>query len=376
MKILHLATHAGVFRGGAVQLCRMAQAQVRAGHEVRIVAQLETHCSEDRQRKDRESWEPIRASGVGVDLMSYANPPGVLDLRGFLQRHEFDIVHAHRDDALLAARVALIGMEKPKLVAQRGTTSPAPFLVASAFRSEKVRAIVAVAEAVKQSLVRGDGVPAGKVRVIYGSVDLQQFAPAPPNEDLRAGLNLPDGAVIIGSISAYRKAKGFGDLVKALKVVFESNANAYALFLGEKTDKHVRKKAKRAGIADRCRFVGHQSNVHEWLSLMDVTVIAATGREGLSGVLRESLAMEVPVVSTDTSGNGEIVRDGETGLLVPMGKPGELGAALCRALADPAGMKAMARNGRAWVSSHCTPKIHAEKLLGLYAEVLGAETRD
>lgn len=376
MKILHLATHAGVFRGGAVQLCRMAQAQARAGHEVRIVAQLETHCSESRQRKDRESWEPIRASGIGVDMMSYANPPGVLDLRAFIRQHRFDIVHAHRDDALLAARVALIGMDRPKLVAQRGTTSAAPFLVASAFRSGKVCAIVAVAEAVKKSLVEEAGVDPGKVHVIYGSVDLEQFAPAPPNEALRAGLNLPEDAVIIGSISAYRKAKGFGDLVRALKQVFEANPNSYALFLGEKTDKHVLKKAKRAGIADRCRFVGHQSNVHEWLSLMDVTVIAATGREGLSGVLRESLAMEVPVVSTDTSGNGEIVRDGETGLLVPVGKPEALGAALCRALDDPEGMKRMAKAGRAWVSSHCTPEVHAEKLLALYAEVIGGGAGD
>ncbi len=370
MKILHLATHAGVFRGGAVQLCRMAQSQMRAGHEVHILAQLETHVSENRQRKDRESWEPVRASGIGVDLMAYANPAGILDLRSFIRGHGFDIVHAHRDDALLASRAALAGMDRPRLIAQRGTTTTPPWLVGAAFRSRKVKAVVAVAEAVKRSLVEQAHVPPEKVHTIYGSVDVDLFAPSPPNEALRASLNLPTGARVIGSISAYRKAKGFGDLVKALKVVFAAHPQAHALFLGEKTERHVRKKAERAGIADRCRFVGHQSNVHEWLSLMDLTVIAATGREGLSGVLRESLAMEVPVISTDTSGNGEIVRDGETGLLVPVGNPQALAEALLRALREPADMARMARAGRQWVAAHCTPQVQARALLDLYASVL------
>lgn len=372
MKILHLATHAGVFRGGAVQLCRMAQAQARAGHEVRIVAQLDTSCSAERQQRDRESWEPVRASGIGVDIMSYANPPGVLDLRAFLRQHAFDIVHAHRDGALVAARFALAGMDRPRLVAQRGTTSRPPFLVASTLRSPKVAAVVAVAEAVKRSLCEEADVPAGKVHVVYGSVDLELYAPAPRNEALWAGLNLPPNARVIGSISAYRKAKGFGDLVKALKAVFEANQDAHALFLGEKTEKYVRKEAKRAGIVDRCRFVGHQPNVHEWLSLMELTVIAATGREGLSGVLRESLAMEIPAISTDTSGNGEIVRNGETGYLVPVGKPDELAGAMIRALEDREGAKRMARAGREWVAAHCTPQAQAAALLGLYEAALAS----
>lgn len=369
MKILHLATHTGVYRGGAVQLSRMAVAQRALGHDVRIVAQEDTRASKADKARNHESWAPVAATGVPLEFMDYYSVTGVGRLRSYLKRNVFDILHVHRDDALVAARLALIGLDSPALVAQRGTTSYPPWTARIAFCSAKTRAVVSVAAAVKESLIDANVDPA-KIHVIYGSVDLEKFAPREPNAEVLASLDLPPGSRIIGSLSAYRGSKGFREMIKALARVLPEFENVYVVFLGDRVPKKVAPRAEKAGIADRCRFVGHQSNVADWISVMDLTLLTARSREGLSGVLRESLAMGVPVISTDCSGNREIVQPNRTGILVPTEDVDALAAAIRHALNNPAEMKRFAQAGRAWVVENCGTDHQAAQLIELYESIL------
>jgi len=369
LKILHLATHTGVYRGGAVQLSRMALAQLTRGHDVRIVAQEDTRASREELARNVESWAPVAATGVPLEFMDYYSIFGVGRLRKYLRSERIDIVHAHRDDALIAARLALRGLDSPVLVAQRGTTSPPSYFAGLAFRSTKTRAVVSVAEAVKESLIDANVDPA-KIHVVYGSVDLEKFAPREPNQEILATLNLPPGARIIGSLSAYRGAKGFPDMIKALREVLPEFPDVFVVFLGERVPKKVRPRAKKAGINDQCRFVGHQSNVADWISIMELTLVTARSREGLSGVLRESLAMGVPVISTDCSGNREIAQPGRTGLLVPVGDVAAMAEAIRQALREPVEMKRLAAAGREWVVANCGTDRQARETLRIYESLL------
>lgn len=369
MKILHLATHTGVYRGGAVQLSRMAMAQRALGHDVRIVAQEDTAASKADKARNHESWAPVAATGVPLEFMDYYSIRGIGRLRRYLQAEQYQIVHVHRDDALIAARLALLGLDSPALVAQRGTTSPPPFFAGMAFRSKRTRAVVSVAHAVKDSLVDANVDPE-KIHVVYGSVDLEKFAPREPDPAILASLNLPPGARIIGSLSAYRGSKGFREMIKALARVLPEYPNVVVVFLGDRVPKKVGRKAKKAGIEERCRFIGHQSNVCDWISIMEVTLVAARSREGLSGVLRESLAMGVPVISTDCSGNREIAQPDRTGLLVPVGDIDALAAAIRRALNEPEEMKRLAAAGRAWVIDHCSTDRQARETIKIYESLL------
>jgi len=365
MRILHVATHTGVYRGGAVQLCRMAVGQRRRGHDVSVVVRQRRRRTEEEERA-RESWASLVDSGVDVLYVPYGTLLGKLALRRTFKRLGPDIVHAHKNDALVASWLLSWGMRGPALVAQRGTISSPSGLARRAIRSPRTAAVVAVCNAVKNVLTRVLGPDADKVEVVYGSVDLSEFAPRAPVLELKEKLGIPSSARIIGSLSPYRRAKGFQFLMPALGPVLRSRPDTHAVFLGNKVKKRVAPMAAELGIGDRCHFVGHQARVAEWLSIFDVTVMAATRLEGLSGVLRESLAMEVPVVSTDRAGNREIVRDKETGLLVPPRDAGALTEALNWALAHPDEMKRMARAGRKWVEANCSIETQAEKLEQVY----------
>lgn len=370
MRICHVASHDGVFRGGAVQLCRMAIAQKQAGHDVFVIAYERRRRLGNKKDRDRATWKSLTDAGVVIAFLDYFRFSDKFRMRRLLSEWNIEVVHAHRDEALVATAHALIGTSRPALIAQRGTTSIPPSHVARILRSSKVRAIVAVASAVKRTLVEKVGVKSEKIHVVYGSVNLDKFSPREKDPEILAQLELSADAPIIGSLSAYRKAKGLERLVRALKQPLESHPTAHAVFIGKKIPKKLSRQFKDVPIPHQLHFLPHQDEVTRWLSVMDLTIVAATEREGLSGVLRESLAMGIPVISTDCSGNGEIVQDRRTGLLVPAGDRQALSDAIQWALDHPAEMKQMAEAGRQWVIENCAPEVHTARLLRVYQTVL------
>jgi glycosyltransferase involved in cell wall biosynthesis len=95
--------------------------------------------------------------------------------------------------------------------------------------------------------------------------------------------------------------------------------------------------ARRLELDGRARFLGPQprETVFELLRAADAVVLSSKW-ENFPHVLVESLAVGTPVIATDTGGVGEIVRDGENGVLVPPGDPDALAAAIRRYLDDEA----------------------------------------
>ncbi|MBN1868467.1 glycosyltransferase family 4 protein [Candidatus Sumerlaeota bacterium] len=371
LAILHVASHAGVFRGGAVQLCRMALEQKRHGNRVTVAANMKRAFSDQERRDNRATWAHLTEVGISLLELDLETPAGLLDLRRAIRRGDFDIAHAHRNEALVAAWLASWRLRRPVLVAQRGTETPPSKWARRAIRSRRVRAVVAVAQAVKSELAQATGPSvAAKTHVVYGSVDLEAFSPRPLDAELRRELGLPQGARVVGSLSAWRLAKRLDRLLRILAAIMRDRPEVHAVFLGAGVKKRLEPLAAELGVSDRCHVVGHQYDVARWLSIMELTVVSADRREGLSGVLRESLAMGIPVVSTDCAGNGEIVRDGETGLLVPTGNAEALEAALRRALDDPPAMKAMAQAGRRWVVENCSTETQFTRIDTIYRSVL------
>lgn len=362
-------SHAGVFRGGAVQACRMANIQVARGHRVTIIVNIDPAVDPEKSRKDFRTWRgrlDRRVKVYGRDL----GPTGKRwKLRLLLVSRFPHVVHVHRDEALLAAAAALRRSRRVAFIAQRGTTKVPPRDALKVFTSPGVRGIVAVADAVREALIK-EGVSAEKVRTIYGTVDLDEFAPGPRNEALREKLGLEPGDFVLGSFSSYRKDKGLEGIVQAVARLQREFPHLRLVFLGAKVEKKLSPIVDSLGILEAVRFANHQSNVADWMRAMDCTVMNATKREGLSGVLRESLACGIPVISTNSDGNGEIVRDGKTGLLIPCDDLDALTAAIRHAIENPSEMKRMAGEGRKWVEANCSPERHASELEAFYFDAL------
>ncbi len=374
MRILHLASHWGLIRGGAVQLSRMAREQHTRGDDVTVVFPDKLLKNPLVRTRDIQSWKPLSKSGVTVTRLRYRSIHGVKKLGKFLEQEKFDIIHAHRNEAMIAATkaLALTGLSTP-VVIQRGTISvPGKPHLLKALSAPNVKAHVVVAHAVKDILLTALGQEKKNlIHTVYGSVEVDRFSHRPPDKNVLSQMGFPSQARIIGSLSSYRKAKRLDLIIHVLADIMQQDEQVFGLFLGDNLHREIIPLAKSRGIFHRCFFAGFQQDIRPWLSVMDVTVMAANAQEGLSGVLRESLAMEIPAISTQCAGNQEIIHHGKTGLLIPVDDPPALKQAILWALDNPREMKIMAKKGREWVISHCSVKAQVDQLNKIYLDIQG-----
>jgi colanic acid/amylovoran biosynthesis glycosyltransferase len=134
-------------------------------------------------------------------------------------------------------------------------------------------------------------------------------------------------------------------------------------------------RARRAGVADRIHFLGLQPAEVVDAAFRRCSLVAAPSRidehgdrEGMPTVLVEALARGVPVVATDIVGIPELVRNGETGLLVPPDDPTALAAAIARLVRDPALARELAAGGRALVAERFDPSRSVRRLRAVFEE--------
>lgn len=166
--------------------------------------------------------------------------------------------------------------------------------------------------------------PERKVEWTGNGVNLTQFNPTRVNEqqrrEIRRGLDLPEGAFVLGIVARMVNEKGVRELLQALSIVRRTVPDAYVLLVGpidrSRGDEATPELSERYGVADYCRWVGERADVPEMLAAMDVFCLPSY-REGYPVSVIEAGAMGLPSIVTDVRGCREAVVDGLNGLLVP-----------------------------------------------------------
>jgi glycosyltransferase involved in cell wall biosynthesis len=185
--------------------------------------------------------------------------------------------------------------------------------------------------------VVGWGVPAEKIVVIYNAVE-----PVDGVEPLPVLLRTPVKAVTVGRLVPWKQVNG---LLEALTEVPELGL----VVVGDGPERpRLERRARELGVSDRVYFAGQRSK-KEALGLMaacDLFVLNSA-YEGLPHVVLEAMALGLPVVATAAGGTPEVVRDGETGLLVPLN--GELTGTLKRVVNDYHLRQVLSQRARHWV---------------------------
>ena len=131
---------------------------------------------------------------------------------------------------------------------------------------------------------------------------------------------------------------------------------------------------REEGLEGRFRLLGVRRDVPELLRSMNILALTSD-REGCPNAVIEAMATGLPVVATAAGGTVEIVKDGETGRLVPPREPEAFSRGLTDLLSDGAAADRMGSNGLALVKSRFAFHRMVERVENLYRELLGAGGR-
>jgi sugar transferase (PEP-CTERM/EpsH1 system associated) len=221
-------------------------------------------------------------------------------------------------------------------------------------------------------------VPPARITHVCNGVDTTVFSPpAGAREALTPTGFAGQETVVIGAVGRMTGIKSPLTLVRAFIELLASEPDARArlrlVLVGEGPELGaVRTALAEAGATDLAWLPGARGDVPHLLHEMDLFVLSSLN-EGISNTILEAMASGLPVVATKVGGNGELVRDGTTGLLVPPGDPAALAAALRRYLRDPALRAAHARAARERALAAFSMEAMVRGYVGVYDRLLGRE---
>ncbi len=279
-----------------------------------------------------------------VPLRKRLSGESIREIARLLRQNDIDILHTHGGVAGLFGRRAAAKAGTPVVVHTlhgihylHYRNPVLKYLLVQDERrlARRTDAVIFVSEADYDRGERWRLVPKSRMRLIRNGV-----APDPGadpeslrrRDELRAALKL--APPVVGAISRLHRQKGVVHLLGAAPDILRRWPEAKIVVVGGgPLERDVRRLAAREGLDRHILILGERPDARDLLSLFDVFVLPSLW-EGLPLVLIEAASLGKPIVASAIDGVREVLRDGETGLLVPPAKPAELAAAVVRLLED------------------------------------------
>ena len=197
-----------------------------------------------------------------------------------------------------------------------------------------------------------------------------------PLSDAALGVPKSD-LLVVGLVGRLARWKGQHVFVEAARLLRSRCPSCRfqiigsALFGENDYEREIRQTVDREGLTGVVEFTGFRSDVSEAIASLDILVHASITGEPFGQVIVEGMTAGKPVIATNGGGVPEIVEDGKTGLLVPMGDAPAMADAIERLAGDPALRLAMGQAGWQRVSDHFTIAHTVEKVQRVYDMLLG-----
>jgi glycosyltransferase involved in cell wall biosynthesis len=231
--------------------------------------------------------------------------------------------------------------------------------------------VLAPSQSVKDDLARHEHVPTGRIRVTYGCAEGR--AEGRQRQAAREALRFRGAEQVIGCVGRLVPEKSYPVLLDAFAEVRERHAAARLVIVGEGPERaRIERRIRARRLQPSVQLLGNRADVAGLLPGFDAFALASH-IEGLPIAVVEAMMAGVPVVATRVAGTPELVRDGETGLLVPPGDAGALAQAIERCLDEPQAAAERAARAAREVEERFSPARYAKDLVSLYQEL--AETR-
>lgn len=197
--------------------------------------------------------------------------------------------------------------------------------IARKLLSSGVNHFIAVSGDIKKWMVNSIGIKNTKVSKILNGVNTDKFCQR-NNIGIRNSLGFSSEDIVIGTVGRLDPIKDQRLLLQAFSSLKHEKKNLRLVLVGDGPEKrNLESVRKRLPCGDRVVFLGEREDVNKILSAFDLFVLPSRN-EGISNTILEAMATGLPVIATNIGGNPELVKNGHSGFLFPLGD--------CHALVD------------------------------------------
>ncbi len=332
------------------------RAQERRGHEAWVVVPP-GGVNYKRLKQDWARTIPLNVRSSKFDY--YAS----WKLASILRENKIDVLHTHLTSSALLGSAAARWAGIPCVASVLKMTSKRRYM--------KCDKLLPCSDAVMDDL-RGQNVPENFMRRVYTGIDFKRyFETGQADEDARGEFGLAKEHKVAGVVARLVPMKGHKILLDAFQGVARRHPEARLLIVGDgELRPALEKQAEHLGIKDKTVFAGTRRDLRRILNTIDISVLSSVAKEGLPVILVESVLFSRPVIMSDVAGIREVVREGETGLLVQPNDAGALAGAICNVLENPEEAAARAKAALDFVRREFDVDFTAKQIEEVYNELL------
>lgn len=363
MRVVFLSPSLGV--GGSERLTlRYAAALHSRGHRTAIAHGVQRGVTNDLAAAAHAGVEVMQVSDGPLEARTL--PGWAAGLRHATRDFDPDVFHAQSVTSALAARLAR--PRRPLVMTLHGLVRPRTERVAAPLLAALGATLTAVSEPTAQSVARHW--PHPHLDVLPVGIDIEELercAALDPVSRL--------GRPAFCCVARHEPIKGIDLLIEAFARVLRELPEAGLTLVGSGSAAGANAAlADMLGLSQSVRFAGTVPQAEPWVSQSDVAILPSR-REGLPVAALEALGLGRPLVATAVGGTPQVVRDGDTGWLVPPEDPQALADAMIAAGRDPTEARRRGEAGRALLVRDYPAEAVYDRLEAVLARASAARRR-
>ncbi len=305
------------------------------------------------------------------------NWKAVAALRRIMIEGKYDVVHTHSSVAGIVGRFAALAAGIPVILHHvhgwalhdgMSSLTRTLYLTLERLCAKFTDRIIAVSDAdirtgLSQRIARVD-----KFRLVYNGIDLEKFRHDVSDKQIRAELGLDPHCKLVGMIGRLDEQKNPLDLIRAAAIVVKRYPKVQFVIVGDGPLRPACEQLiSELNLKDKFFLLGFRNDVARILPILTIVAMSSLW-EGLPLAFLEAMSAGKPIVANDIDGARDVVRNGETGFLVPPHQPQPMAEFILTLLNNASLRKKMGRVAQGY-SDHYSLQNMVENIESLYKEL-------
>lgn len=311
-----------------------------------------------------------------LPMRKYLALPLVTQLRAYIRRYRFQIVHTHLIHADLYGTFAAKLADVPAIISSRHNDDRfrrhVMLVGLNRLLARWHAKVIVISDWVGTFLKQVEKIPVRKIVRIHYGLEIDEIARYADPQYVRRHFQIPENYPVIGTLARLSEQKGHRYLLQAVKILSSRFPDIRAVLIGDgELHGELTSLAKELNIEQHIIFAGfrERDEACRLLSGIDLFVFPSVW-EGFGLVLLETMALKKAIVASDVSAIPESVLDGKTGLLVPPKESGQLAEAIQTLLEDRSKAEAMGQAGYRHLQEQFSVRKMIQATERVYKDVL------